>query len=267
MIPAHFLPTYCFNESALYICPHDHGPEGLKKIAGRIHSYALQLSAVLERLGYKNNNKYFFDTLKITLSAGVSVEVLKEKALQQKINLRYFATGEVGVSIDETTTDRKLQALLAVFAEAAGKPVPTELSETKPDAIPASLKRSSAYLQQAVFSLYRSETDLMRYIKKLERRDISLAHSMWPADAFAADVAAFYTRPITLAGALDGKFSLGANISNIGSKVSYDKGNTKQFLPTNFRIGTSYEHPIDAFNTISINMLRDRTSGWGTTAA
>jgi hypothetical protein len=77
---------------------------------------------------------------------------------------------------------------------------------------------------------------------------------MWPADAFAADVAAFYTRPITLAGALDGKFSLGANISNIGSKVSYDKGNTKQFLPTNFRIGTSYEHPIDAYNTISINM-------------
>jgi len=155
-----------------------HGPEGLKKIAERIHSYALQLSTSLEELGYKNNNRYFFDTLKITLPAGIVVKVLKEKALRQKINLRYFATGEVGISIDETTTDQKLQALLTVFAEAAGKPVSIELSETKSDAIPDSLKRGSTYLQQAVFSLYRSETDLMRYIKKLERRDISLAHSM-----------------------------------------------------------------------------------------
>jgi len=77
---------------------------------------------------------------------------------------------------------------------------------------------------------------------------------MWPASAFSADISAFYTRPISLSGALDGKFALGMNISNIGSKVSYDKGTTKQFLPTNFRVGTSYEHPIDQLNTISINM-------------
>lgn len=77
---------------------------------------------------------------------------------------------------------------------------------------------------------------------------------MWPANAFAADVSAFYTQPVTLSGSLDGKFSVGANISNIGSKVSYDKGNTKQFLPTNFRLGASYEYPIDEYNTISFNM-------------
>jgi hypothetical protein len=77
---------------------------------------------------------------------------------------------------------------------------------------------------------------------------------MWPANAFSADISAFYTQSVTGSGNTDGKFSAGANISNIGSKVSYDKGNTKQFLPTNFRLGASYLHPIDEYNSISISM-------------
>ena len=155
-----------------------HGPEGLKNIAERIHSCAAQLSSTLTSFGCKVLNKYYFDTLKIALPADISVEKLKEKALQQKINLRYFASGEVGISLDETTTVSKLCKLVAIFAEAAGKIAPSELPVVNDDAIPESLKRNSAFLRQAVFNRYHSETELMRYIKKLERRDISLAHSM-----------------------------------------------------------------------------------------
>lgn len=78
--------------------------------------------------------------------------------------------------------------------------------------------------------------------------------NMWPANAFSADVSAYYTRPVSLGGPVDGRFSAGGSISNIGSKVSYDKGNSKQFLPTNLRLGVSYEHPFDKFNSLSVSM-------------
>jgi glycine dehydrogenase (decarboxylating) len=155
-----------------------HGPDGLKNIAERIHTYAMQLSTQLGRLGFNNLNSSYFDTLKIELSTEVSVESIKEKAQQGKINFRYFVSGEIGISLDETTTETKLKNIIALFAEVVGKQTEQALPTVENDVIPTQLKRVSAYLQQAVFSSYRSETDLMRYIKKLERRDISLAHSM-----------------------------------------------------------------------------------------
>jgi hypothetical protein len=90
----------------------------------------------------------------------------------------------------------------------------------------------------------------LRYIHS----DLSggVVENMWPGNAFAADVAAYYHTPVTMANG-DGNFSLGINISNIGSKISYDKGNTNLFIPTNLRVGVSYDYPIDNFNTISFS--------------
>jgi len=155
-----------------------HGAEGLKRIAGNIHSQAVTLAKALQLLGYGIVNQHYFDTLKITLPVSVSIQPLNEKALQRRINLRYFAEGEVGISMDETTGDSQLLELIQLFGEAAGKLVPENLSENKTNAIPASLQRQSSFLQQPVFNQYHSETEMMRYIKKLERKDISLAHSM-----------------------------------------------------------------------------------------
>lgn len=98
-----------------------HGAEGLRDIAGRIHASAGFLAAELEKLGYRQLNKDYFDTLKIELPAHVSVNVLREIALECKVNLRYFEAGQVGISIDETTQPTDIGVLLYIFAGAAGK--------------------------------------------------------------------------------------------------------------------------------------------------
>lgn len=95
--------------------------EGLRNIAGRIHSTAGFLAKELEKLGYTQLNKDYFDTLKIQLPAHVSVNALREIALECKVNLRYFEDGQVGVSIDETTLPTDIGVLLYIFAGAAGK--------------------------------------------------------------------------------------------------------------------------------------------------
>lgn len=155
-----------------------HGAEGLKNIAGRIHSQAGFLACELESLGYTQLNENFFDTLKIGLPEGVSVDVLRNLALECKVNLRYFDSGEVGISLDETTQPDDLGVLLYIFAGAAGKEY--MLEQTVPDKtyFDARFVRTSGFLQYDVFRKYHTETELMRYIKMLERRDISLAHSM-----------------------------------------------------------------------------------------
>ena len=98
-----------------------HGAEGLRNIAGRIHSTAGFLAKELEKLGYTQLNKDYFDTLKIQLPSHVSVNALREIALECKVNLRYFEAGQVGVSIDETTLPTDIGVLLYIFAGAAGK--------------------------------------------------------------------------------------------------------------------------------------------------
>ncbi|MDR2042379.1 MAG: aminomethyl-transferring glycine dehydrogenase [Tannerella sp.] len=154
-----------------------HGAEGLRDIAARIRAYAGFLAGELDQMGYKQLNKEYFDTLKIALPEHVSLAALREKALACRVNLRYFADGQIGLSIDETTQDTDIGTLLYIFATAAG----TE--RTLRDGLPASIPlpkpaRTSAFLQQEVFRKYHTETELMRYIKRLERKDISLAHTM-----------------------------------------------------------------------------------------
>lgn len=156
-----------------------HGPEGLKTIARRIHSIASHLSDELRELGYKQLNEQFFDTLKIALPSDISIQDIKNNAELRSINLRYFETGEIGISIDETTNDYRAHELLAVFAMAAGSSK-VFMFDDLPEKISLrnNFLRTSPFLTHPVFNSYHTETELMRYIKRLERKDISLAHSM-----------------------------------------------------------------------------------------
>lgn len=154
------------------------GADGLKDIATRIHSCAGFLAAELEKMGYRQLNENFFDTLKLELAPHVSINALREIALECKVNLRYFDAGQVGISIDETTQPTDIGVLLYIFAGAAGKE--HMLNETIENKIyfDTKFKRSSDFLQQDVFKKYHTETEMMRYITRLGRKDVSLAQSM-----------------------------------------------------------------------------------------
>lgn len=155
-----------------------HGADGLRDIAKRIHASAGFLAGELEKLGYKQLNTNFFDTLMIELPANVSINALREIAIECKVNFRYFEGGQIGISIDETTQPTDIGVLLYIFAGAAGKDY--MLEKTAPAKIYFNEKfaRTSDFLQQDVFKKYHTETELMRYITRLGRRDISLAQSM-----------------------------------------------------------------------------------------
>ncbi len=150
-----------------------HGADGLKNIARRIHSYASFIAKELVALGYENLNKNFFDTL---LVKGLTQKI-KELALVKEINFLYNADGTIGISLDETTSLDDVQDIITIFAEAAGKTF--KPSATLPETeIVAEHCRTSCFLTQEIFNKHRSETEMMRYIKMLERKDISLTHSM-----------------------------------------------------------------------------------------
>ena len=156
-----------------------HGPEGIRDIALRIHQTAALVSDTLEAWGCRQLNPYFFDTLHIGLPHGTDTERVRTVALAHDTNLLYLPDGTISLSIDETTDRVALSTLLGIFAEALGQtqaPTPGELPAAC--RLPETLKRTSAYLTHDIFRLYHTETEMMRYIKRLERKDISLAHSM-----------------------------------------------------------------------------------------
>jgi glycine dehydrogenase len=160
-----------------------HGPEGLKQIALKIHSLAVLLSEELVKLGFNQTNELFFDTLKVSLPAGVSQKAIEAIALQNEINFRLISDGSIGISLDETTNSSDVSLILKVFAESLGK---KHHSETfKPirkisSAWPDELIRKSPVLQASCFNRYHSETEMMRYLKKLENRDLALNRTMIP---------------------------------------------------------------------------------------
>lgn len=155
-----------------------HGAEGLKNIASRIHATAGFVAKELEKLGYKQLNKDFFDTLKIELPANVSIDALREIALECKVNLRYFDSGLVGISIDETTQPTDVGVLMYIFSGAAGKDYMLQEAIPCQTYFDPKFARTSSFLQQDVFKKFHTETELMRYITRLGRKDVSLAQSM-----------------------------------------------------------------------------------------
>ena len=156
-----------------------HGPEGLKQIARRIHSLTSHVSDELQAMGYRQLNESFFDTLTIQLPEGITEEDVRNHADMREINLRYYGDGRIGVSLDETTNDYRVHELLALFAMAAGSSKVFMIDDL-PEKITLREEqlRKSGYLTHPTFQHYHTETELMRYIKRLERKDISLAHSM-----------------------------------------------------------------------------------------
>ena len=144
-----------------------HGPEGLKEIAGRIHSIAVWMSKQLTRLGYKQLNEVFFDTLRLQLPDHVSVPKLRTIALSKEINLRYFDNGEVGLSIDEATTVADANLLMTVFGIAAEEPVPDVAEIPDAPAFTGDLKRTSARSLQPLS--YGNRNDALHQAAGTER--------------------------------------------------------------------------------------------------
>ena len=160
-----------------------HGPQGIKEIALAVHNKAKKLALEMVKYGYKQHNRYFFDTLAV--QCPVKTDVVRKVALENKINFRYICDECIGISIDETTSLNDINDILRVLATAAGRdfePVccngscSCECDET----IAPNLKRTSAYLTHPVFNTYHSETEMMRYMKKLEVKDLSLNRAMIP---------------------------------------------------------------------------------------
>lgn len=155
-----------------------HGEEGIRTIAERIHSIAVFLDDALTAFGYRQQNTAFFDTLCIQLPAGVSIKQVETIALSKEVNLHYLDDGRVGISIDETTDVEAVNTLLKIFSTASEHRCETVIDIPLAVKIPKALKRTSHYLTHEVFLRYHSEMEMMRYIKKLDRKDISLTHSM-----------------------------------------------------------------------------------------
>jgi len=155
-----------------------HGAEGLKEIACETHSKANLLSKKLQELGCEQLNSNYFDTLKIKLPEGTSIKHFEKIALDKETNFRYFENGEIGISIDETTRLKDLNKAIKIFAKTIEKEY-SKIKELKEQiSFDDKFKRTSQFLQDDVFKLYHTETEMMRYIKKLENRDMSLTHSM-----------------------------------------------------------------------------------------
>jgi len=155
-----------------------HGPEGITMIAKRVHSIAVFLSAEIEKLGYKQLNNHYFDTIRFELPKHVKREDIEWLSLELEMNFRYFENGEIGISIVETTNREDMGWILEVFAKAANKRWQV-IHEYPEDAdIDVKFARATEFMTQEVFNKYRSETEMVRYLKKLEQKDISLTHSM-----------------------------------------------------------------------------------------
>jgi len=155
-----------------------HGPEGLKSIADHIHKSACTLNCALKDLGYKQINNQFFDTITVELPNGISSKDIEKLALAAEMNFWYPDENLVSISTDEITTFKELSAIAGVFAKAAGEKNQDIKSYCDCKCIDEKLIRKSSFLEEACFNDYHSETEMMRYIKMLERKDFSLTHCM-----------------------------------------------------------------------------------------
>ena len=157
-----------------------HGPEGLRTIAERVHRLTTQLAAAVVRLGYRLVHDAYFDTIAVEHEAARIARV-HEAARAREINLRPLTPARVGISLDETTTTDDVADLIEIFGLGeAPRPSPDQLAAPAARAIPGALARTTPYLTHSVFHRYRSETEMLRYLKQLENRDLSLTSAMIP---------------------------------------------------------------------------------------
>ena len=207
-----------------------HGPVGLKKTAMRIHRLASSLATALGNLGFENSVSSFFGTLHIKVP---NTETLHWAAEEQKINFRYFET-HVGISIDETTAPEDIEKIVWVFEKAFGKHDIDVDFETQ-DYLPEPLRRVSPYLTHPVFHVHHSEHDMLRYIKKLENKDLSMVHSMIPL----------------------GSCTMKLNATSEMQALSWSEVNLHPFVPVDQALG--YQQMIVALE----NMLKEITGFTG----
>ncbi|MDT0552380.1 aminomethyl-transferring glycine dehydrogenase [Urechidicola vernalis] len=151
-----------------------HGPDGLKYIANKIHGFTKSLDATLQKLGFTQENEVYFDTLKVKVENAFKVQSAAEA---NEINFLIIDKNTIGISINETTTESAVAKIIKVLCEAEVKNS-IELTSNDATIIPSNLERTSSYMTHEVFNSYHSETEMMRYIKRLERKDISLTDSM-----------------------------------------------------------------------------------------
>lgn len=163
------------NMAAMYSVYH--GPEGLKNIARRVAVLTSTLAEELAELGYDNLNKSYFDTIKIRVN---NIAEVRKTAEAREVNFRYFDDKHVGISLDETVSQSDVLDIVSIFEEASGNNIASVTFDSDADLyqIPESLTRKSPYLTHSVFNTHHSETEMMRYIKFLENKDLSLNTSM-----------------------------------------------------------------------------------------
>ncbi len=161
-----------------------HGSDGLKKIATRVHELAKILDSELQELDYQQINKVYFDTLKIKVKDRALTERIHELAAEASCNFRLIDDSRIGISLDETTELEDISTIASIFAKALGKEYRAADLARKYSSItlryPEAFHRTSKFLQHPVFNSYHSETEVLRYMKSLENKDLSLVHSMIP---------------------------------------------------------------------------------------
>jgi glycine dehydrogenase len=161
-----------------------HGQAGIRQIARHVNILTGVLAQEISKYGYSQLNRHFFDTLHVELPDGVTADAIRQKMLENKINVRYIDQKHIGISLDETTELADVNLLLCIFAQANGKPCSEFICNPKEcekiTTVPAGLSRTSPFMEHKVFNSYHSETEMMRYLKKLEIKDLALNRSMIP---------------------------------------------------------------------------------------
>jgi len=155
-----------------------HGPKGIKAIARRVHELAKILDQNLQALGYEQQNGHYFDTLSIKADAEL-IQVIKTEALNQETNF-WYTEDSIQISLDETVNLAEIERLAALFAKVKGQSASFTAEVKEGLQLPTALERSSGYLTHPKFNSYHTETEMMRYLKSLENKDLSLMHSMIP---------------------------------------------------------------------------------------
>src|SRR5438067_1716094 len=156
-----------------------HGPAGLRAIAQRVHNFTAKLAEGLRRLGFKITHENFFDTIRVELGQSSSSNLI-ERAERAGCNLRAAGNHAISIALDETTTDFDIETLMSIFRGTSVRDFADADIDSSSFRIPQSAIRTSKFLAHPVFNTYHSETEMLRYLRRLESRDLSLCHSMIP---------------------------------------------------------------------------------------